>query len=191
MELGEQQAALQRARLGDARARGELLESFRPYVRCIARALRDRRLAARVEESDLVQDALLEAHRQFAGFRGSTVAELTAWLRQIVIRTTGHTLRRHCGTGKRDPGRERPAEALEALADPGSSPSAQAVRHEQAARLAEALARLPEDMQQVLLGRHLDGLPYAALAQALGRSEGAVRVLYIRALDRLRQECGE
>jgi RNA polymerase sigma-70 factor, ECF subfamily len=191
MELGEQQAALERARLGDARARGELLESFRPYVRFIVRALSDRRLAARVEDSDLVQDALLEAHRHFAGFRGRTVAELTAWLRQIVIRTTGHTLRSHCGTGKRDPGRERPAEALEALADPGSSPSAQAVRHEQAARLAEALARLPEDMQQVLLGRHLDGLPYAALAERLGRSEGAVRVLYVRALDRLRQECGE
>jgi RNA polymerase sigma-70 factor (ECF subfamily) len=57
--------------------------------------------------------------------------------------------------------------------------------------MAEALSRLPEDMQQVLLGRHLDGASYGVLAERLGRSEGAVRVLYTRALRRLREECAE
>ena len=70
---------------------------------------------------------------------------------------------------------------------PAESPSDQAVRHEEAAALAEALSRLPDDMQQALLGRHLDGLSHAELARTLGRSETAVRMLYLRALRRLRE----
>jgi RNA polymerase sigma-70 factor (ECF subfamily) len=53
--------------------------------------------------------------------------------------------------------------------------------------MARTIAGLPDDMQQVLLGRHLDGLSYAVLAERLGRSEGAVRVLYTRALRRVRE----
>jgi RNA polymerase sigma-70 factor (ECF subfamily) len=191
MNAREQQAALERACLGDLPARGQLLESFRPYLRYLARALGGERLPARCDVSDVVQDALLGAHRDFARFRGTTVAELTAWLRCILVRTAGHSVR-HAAAAKRAAGREQPADDLaERAVDPGSSPSDRAVRHEQAVRMAQALARLPDDMQQVLLGRHMDGLSYAELAGRLGRSEAAVRVLYSRALDRLRQECGE
>src|SRR5262249_42237232 len=95
MNGGEQQTALERARQGDTAALGPLLDSFRPYVRSLVRALGCRRLQARVDESDLLQDALLAAHRSFGQFRGGTVAELTAWLRQIVRRTVGHSLRDH------------------------------------------------------------------------------------------------
>ncbi len=49
MDARERQAALERARQGDKQACGELLESFRPYVRVIARALRDERLVSRIE----------------------------------------------------------------------------------------------------------------------------------------------
>jgi RNA polymerase sigma-70 factor (ECF subfamily) len=188
MDARQRQAALDQARRGDAQALGELLDSFRPYVRVTVHALRDGRLAGRVDDSDLIQDALLEAQRSFAAFRGTTVAELVVWLRRIVVRSTGRTLRSFAGTGKRDPGREQALEDLaEDPADPGSSPSARAIRHEQAVRMAEALACLPDDMQQVLLARHVDGLPYAAVAQRLGRTEGAVRMLYLRALRRLRE----
>jgi RNA polymerase sigma-70 factor (ECF subfamily) len=190
MNGGEQQTALEHARQGDTAALGALLDSFRPYVRYLVRALGCRRIQARVDESDLLQDALLAAHRGFGQFRGHTVAELTAWLRQIVRRTVGHSLRDHLESEARALGCEQAADGLaDQAADSGSSPSAQAIRHEEAARLAAALARLPEDMQQVLIGRHLDDLPYAALAQQLGRSEAAVRVLYTRALRRLREEC--
>jgi RNA polymerase sigma-70 factor (ECF subfamily) len=189
MNAGEQQTALAQARRGDSQALGQLLDSFRPYVRYLLRALGGERLRPRLDESDLIQDALLEAHRSFGDFRGGTVAELTAWLRRIVVRTAGHALRNHLDAGKRALDCERPAEDLDARADPGTSPSAQVERHEQAARVAEALARLPDDMQRVLLGRHMDGLSYADLAGQLGRTEAAVRVLYTRALRRLREEC--
>jgi RNA polymerase sigma-70 factor (ECF subfamily) len=74
---------------------------------------------------------------------------------------------------------------------PGSSPSAHAIRQEQAAQMAEALARLPEEMQQVLLLRHVDDLTHPEIAEQLGRSPAAIRMLYLRALRRLREACAE
>jgi RNA polymerase sigma-70 factor (ECF subfamily) len=192
MSPGEQQAALERARQGNTEALQTLLASFRPYVLVLTQALWIKRLQARLDHSDLAQDALLEAYRSFSAFRGTTVAELVAWLRALVLRTAGHTIRGHLETGKRDVTREQGGNGpLEWAADPGSSPSAQAIQHEQAARMAQTLARLPEDMQQVLLGRHMDSLSYADLARKLNRTEGAVRVLYTRALRRLRDELRE
>ena len=87
MDAGKRQDALARALAGDSQARGELLESFRPYLQVIARSFHDARLQARFDESDVVQDTLLAAHRAFESLRGRTVAELVAWLREIVIRS--------------------------------------------------------------------------------------------------------
>ncbi len=187
MDAGEQQAVLERARAGDARGLAELLESFRPYVRVLARSAWPGRVHGRLDESDLIQDALLEAHRSFPRFRGTTLAEFVAWLRQIVLHTSGRTLRGQTAP-RRDIAREQPLDLSNDVADPGSTPSVRAMRHEQAARLAQALARLPQDMQQVLLYRHVDGLGHAEIGRHLGRSEGAVRVLYLRALQRLRAQ---
>jgi RNA polymerase sigma-70 factor, ECF subfamily len=182
------QQALARSRSGDADALGELLESYRPYLRVIAHAMRDRRLQAQMDDSDLIQDALLEARRSFGSFRGATVAELTVWMRQVALRSCRRTLRRFGGADKRNPAREEAVKDLaEFAADSGSSPSAVAMRHEQAARMAETLARLPAEMQEVILARHVDGMAHGAIAKALGRSEGAVRMLYVRAIRRLRE----
>jgi RNA polymerase sigma-70 factor, ECF subfamily len=190
MDPRERLAALEAARRGDADALGRLLESFRPYVRMIVRALWDDRLNGGLDESDLMQDALLEAHRGFPAFRGQTPGELLAWLRRVVVRSAGHTLRSLAGTAKRDPARERPAD-LDRLAADEDDPGAQAARREEAVLLIDALGRLPEEVQQVLLGRHAEGLSHAELAARLGRSEGAVRMLYLRGLRRLRDLCGE
>jgi len=192
MTAAEQQDALERARQGNAQALGELLHSLRPYVRVLVHSVHRGQVRSRLDDSDLIQDALVEAQRSFARFEGTTVAELLAWLRPLILRTAGHSLRQHLGTGKRNLGLEQSGPGLvENLVDPASSPSSQAVRQEQVALLASRMARLPEDMQTVLLGRHLDDLSIAELAERLGRSEGAVRVLYTRALRRLREECRE
>ncbi len=191
MTRDERQLALEHARAGDSAALGSLLDSFRPYLAAIARARRAGLLQGKISESDLIQDALLDAHRNFADFRGSTVEEFAGWLRQIVVNATGHALRDHLDVAKRDAGREQPLAGLsEVVAADGTTPSGKAVRNERAAELAEAVARLPEDMQTVILGRHVDDMSYAEIAEKLGRTEGAVRVLYTRALRRLRDECG-
>jgi RNA polymerase sigma-70 factor (ECF subfamily) len=192
MDPLERPAALERARQGDQQALGDLLESFRPYVRALTRTLGRERVQSRLGASDLIQDALVVAHQSFAGFRGTTVAELTSWLRQIVLRSAGHTLRDHLGRAKRAANRELSADDLAAfLVDTGTSPSGQAIRHEQAAQLAQVLAEMPEDMQQVLLWRHVDGLAHADIAARLERTEEAARALYVRALRKLRDHWQE
>jgi RNA polymerase sigma-70 factor (ECF subfamily) len=183
----DRQAFLDRARQGDRQALGELLESYRPYVRALGKNLGHERLRARFGDSDLAQDVVLLAIRSFDSFRGSTVAELTGWLREIVHSSVGHKVRDHLGAGKRAAGREQAGAATIDLMDPGTSPSGKAVREEEAGELTEALAQLPEDMRQVLIWRHVDGLPHADIAERMGRSVLAVRALYTRALRQLRE----
>ncbi len=179
-------ALLSRARAGDTAALGELLDSFRPYVRAIVRGHNRGQLSRRVADSDLIQDALLAANRAFGRFAGSTVAELATWLRVIAARTVQHTVRAHVDAVRRSVGAEADVD-LGGVPDAGTSPSQRAIRHEESARLAQAVEQLPDDMRQVLLGRHAEQLPYAVLAERLGRSEEAVRALYTRCLRRLRE----
>ena len=188
MNIDRRQQLFDQARGGDTNALGSLFQEFQLYVRMLARAIEHRRLQGRLGESDLIQDALLEAHRGFPAFRGGTLAEFTAWLRQIVIGSVGRTLRTHLGTGKRNMSLEQRTQFIKPLIDPRSSPSQQAARHEEVAQIAALLEGLPEDMRQVLVGRHIDGLSHAELGAQLGRTEAAVRMVYLRALRRLRDE---
>jgi RNA polymerase sigma-70 factor, ECF subfamily len=188
MPPDDRQAQLDRARRGDSAALGDLLQAYRPYIRVIARATRQGCAPARLDDSDLIQDTLLLAHRAFGRFRGTTVAEFAGWLRQLTLRTVGHAVRAHLGTGKRDAAVEQPLADFDALPVPdGSSPDGRAVRHERAARVAAAIEQLPEEMRQVVLGRLLEIQPYSELAARMNKSEGALRVTYTRALRRLRE----
>jgi RNA polymerase sigma-70 factor (ECF subfamily) len=71
---------------------------------------------------------------------------------------------------------------------PGTSPSGQAVRHEREVLLAEVLARLPADYREVIVLRNLQGLDHEEVAKRMGRSSGAVRMLWVRALAQLKLE---
>src|SRR5262245_44425286 len=117
MTVLDQQATLDRARHGDAEAVGTLLESYRPYVYVLARGLYAKALQPRLDVADLVQDAMLEAHRAFSSFQGSNVADWVAWLRAVVLHTAGHSVRAHLGTDRRDPAREAPGADPDRLAD--------------------------------------------------------------------------
>lgn len=176
---------------GDAAAQGKLLQPFEPWLRLLARMQLDHRLRAKCDPSDLVQQTLLEACRGFAQFRGGTEAELAGWLRGILAHALAHTLRRFEGTQGRDLGRELDlsSQKLQALAvAPDTSPSDRAGRNEQELRLAEVLAKLPEDYREVLVLRHLEGLPHGEIAERMGRSAGAVRALWVRALAAMRDQ---
>src|SRR5262249_19130824 len=163
----------------------------------LARLQVSRRLGAKLDASDVAQQALLEAHRALPQFRGGTDAELTAWLRGILANVLAHEVRRYAGTQGRDVARELSLDAELAessrrlqnvLADAGPSPSEQAARHEQEVRLAEVLSRLPDDYREVIVLRNFEGLSHEEVAARMGRGVGAVRMLWVRALSRLRQE---
>ena len=178
-----------RARGGDQDALGSLLEEYREYLRVLARSRVGRDLQVRLDPSDLVQETLLEAHRDFQEFLGETEAELAVWLRRILVRNLADQLKHH-HSQKRDFHRERPLaelveQAHEALAAPLSTPSTHAVRREQAVLLAGVLAQLPEDYREVVTMRHVEGRSFEEVAAAMGRTSGAVRMLWMRALERL------
>ena len=171
------------------------LEAYRDYLHLLARLHLGARLRAKLDPSDVVQQALLKAHERREQFRGRTEAERAAWLRQILTTTLADTARRF-GAGRRDAGRERSLEAalqesssrLEAwLAADQSSPSQRAERQEQLLRLAQALARLPPDQRTALEMKHLQGLAVADIAERLGRGKRAVVGLLVRGLRKLRE----
>lgn len=175
---------------------GQLLGCYREYLRLLAGVEIGRRLQVKVDASDLVQETMLEAHKDFGHFRGKSEAELVAWLRQIMATVLCGLLRRYLGTQKRDirlernlqDGMERSSLLLgRGLVDPHSSPSQQAARREQGVLLADALAQLPEDYREALVLRHLQGLSFPEISRRMGRSQDSVEKLWVRGLSRLRQ----
>ncbi len=187
------------AREGGESAVGSLLESYRNYLRLLARLEIGRRLQGKVDPSDLVQETFLEAHRHFALFRGTDEPQFASWLRQILAAKVANLVRHYFGTQGRD---ARLEEELAVELDPSShkrgaelaasitSPSQQAVRREQAVLLADALNALPTDYREVIILRHLEGLTFPNVARRMERSQDSVEKLWLRALARLRQEMG-
>ena len=130
---------LQEARDGDAEVLGRALESCRDYLLLVAARGIDADLTAKGGASDLVQDTLLGACRDFGTFRGRSRDELLAWLRAILRNNLAVFRRRYRGTGKRRVALEVPLEVPSGGAPPAAlacdamTPGLQAARREQAA----------------------------------------------------------
>lgn len=196
---GEPEALLRQAQAGDTAAQGQLLELYRRYLTLLARVQIGQRLQGKVDAADVVQEAFLEAHRGFARFRGNSEGQLVVWLRQILAAKLADLFRRYLGTKGRDVRLEcEIAGALDQssvlldreLVAPGSSPSEQAARREQAVLLADALAQLPDDYREVLVLRHLEELTFPEVATRMGKSQDSVEKLWMRGLARLRKILG-
>jgi RNA polymerase sigma-70 factor (ECF subfamily) len=178
---------------------GRRLEAHRDYLTILARMQIGQRLQGKVDPTDVVQETYLHAVRDVAQFRGSSDKELAGWLRQILAARLADLVRRYCGTQGRDVRLEQTLQvALDhssqmldrGLVAPLSSPSQQAVRHEQATWLARALEQLPEDYREVLVLHHLEECAFSEVARRMGRSVEAVKKLWARALARLRRSVG-
>lgn len=190
---------LRLAKAGDGAALGRLLESYRAYLIVLARVQVGRRLQGKVDASDIVQEAFLGAHRDFAQFRGGTERELLGWLRGILASLLANLVRHYQGTKRRDIRLERQlaveleqsSHALDrGLVAQQSSPSQQAAQREQSVLLAEALARLPDELRELLILRHLEGLTFPEVAERMGRTVDSVKKQWPRALAALRRLMG-
>lgn len=171
------------------------LERYGDYLRLLARLQLSPRLQSKLDASDVVQQALLQAHEGRDQFRGQSEGEWLAWLRAILANALAAAVRRFSAES-RDLDRERSLEVdldqsssrLEGLlAADQSSPSERAGRTEELVRLAHAMACLPPDQRRVVELHHLKGLPVAEVAKIMDRTRPAVVGLLFRGLKRLRE----
>ncbi len=182
------------ARRGSRVALGQLLDAFRPHLLQAAQREIPADLQGKQGASDLVQDSLAEAVQDFPRFAGCTEAELIAWLRQILRNNLLTFIHSYRETGKRDVHREISLDGPESgglarrLSSDSTSPSGKVMKREEAEAMQQALQRLPEDYQRVILLHHRDGLPFPEVARLMGKTEAAVRRLWARAIQRWRQE---
>jgi RNA polymerase sigma-70 factor (ECF subfamily) len=187
---------LRQASQGDADARGRLLARHRSRLRKMVAWRLDRRLAARVDPSDIVQEVLAEADRKLERYLREPPLPFLPWLRQLAWEHLTTLHRRHVRAQKRSVRREEPgvlalpdesaAELAGRLVDSASSPTQHVVRQELRQRVRAALAQLPERDREVLVLRHLEELSVADTAAVLGINPGAAKVRHLRALQRLR-----
>src|SRR5437763_16131282 len=196
-EQPETQELLSQARAGRPEAVERLLTAHREPLRRMIGMRLDPALAARVDASDIVQEVLLEAHRRLDDYLRNPAMPFQLWLRHIAKDHVIDAHRRHRQAQRRSLDREQPLVPA-ALADHSSfelagqildqelTPATAAIRHELQRRLDAAVAELGEDDREVILLRHGDQLSNQEVAAALGLSEAAASMRYLRAVRRLR-----
>jgi RNA polymerase sigma-70 factor (ECF subfamily) len=188
-------ALLRQAADGDPGARDRLFARHLNRLRQLIAWRLDRRVAARVDPSDVVQEALADAAAKFSGYLRRRPLPFYPWLRQLALERLIGLHRRHVLAGKRSVTREEPPPPLNDQSAPelahrllaaGVCPVGDVLREEVRARVRAALARLDPRDREVLVLRHLEQLSVRDMAAALGVSEGAVKTRHVRALQRFR-----
>jgi RNA polymerase sigma-70 factor (ECF subfamily) len=195
---GELRQLLQRAAQGDSQSWGILLEQHRKRLRRMVAIRLDQRLQARIDASDVIQEAYLEASARLEKYLHNPTVPFFLWLRFLTGQKLLELHRHHLGAQVRDAGREialyrgtLPEASSAALAaqllgrDP--RPSEAAVRAERKIRLQEALNGMDPLDREVLALRHFEHLSNGEAAQVLGLQESAASKRYVRALQKLKE----
>jgi RNA polymerase sigma-70 factor (ECF subfamily) len=186
---------IERASRGDDLARQSLLAQHRDRLCRMVAVRMDRRLTARIDASDVVQDVLAVASREMSDYLRDRPMPFYPWLRKLAWERLIELQRQHLIARKRsvaresflDPGLsdESAAALAERLVSRGTSPSGRMIRQELRDRVRRALERLAPRDREVLILRYLEQLSPAEVAAALGISAGAVKTRQTRALVRL------
>jgi len=193
----ETQELLKEAQQGAPDTVDRLLARHREPLRRIIGLRLDRALAARLDASDIVQEVLLEASRRLNDYLRDPAMPFHLWLRHIAKDHMIDAHRRHRQAQRRAVDRERPIVPA-ALADRSSfelaaqffdhepTPASAAIRHELQRRLDSAIDQLDDDDHEIILMRHFEQLSNQEAAAALGLTEAAASMRYLRAVRRLR-----
>ena len=196
--LFDSQQILDQAKQGDEKAKGELLNRFRPYLNVIAQRMLDDRLQGRMDSADVVQTTYLEASRDFPQFRGESIESLLAWLANILRNNVATAHQEHLVTQKRSARKEvvlRVASEsggsslgmADLIPSEASSPSQRLMRDEAAVVLASCLDKIPETQREAIRMRYLEGMSLKSISDRTGKSEMAVAGLLKRGLRALRE----
>jgi RNA polymerase sigma-70 factor (ECF subfamily) len=192
---------LEQAARNDPLAVDRLLACHREPLRRMIAVRLDRGVGHREDASDVVQGVLLEVSRRLGDYLRNPSLPFQLWIRPIAQDRLIDVHRRHRLAIRRSVDRERPIVAnafldrssldlAVQLRDQGATPAAEAIRRELIERFQAALQDLGEDDREVLLLRHFEHLSNGETARALGVSEAAAGMRYLRALRRLRGMLG-
>ncbi len=192
---------IEQASRGDDAARQQLLGRHRDRLRRMVACHLDPRLSARIDPSDVVQEALAAAARELSDYLRERPLPFYPWLRRLAWERLVKLHRRHLHARRRSVTSEEPGalalpdssvvELARKLVASSTSPSEQLIRQELQERVRAALALLGERDREVLLMRYVEGLSTRETAASLGISEGAVKMRHLRALDALHRLLGE
>ncbi len=181
---------------GDVEAVWSLLEHHRERLRRMIALRLDSRLSARMDASDIVQEALADAARKLADYARDRPLPFYPWLHRLAAERLAQAHRRHCRAGARSVGREeaasfaRPDDSARLLADRfvanDTTPCHALIRDERCRQLHATLERLSPPDREILVMRYLEGLTFAEIADLSGIGEGAVKMRHLRALQRVR-----
>lgn len=192
------QDLLAEAKGGDADAVNRLLERHRDSLRRMIQLRLDQKIQRRIDVSDIVQDVLVEANRRLADYLAQPVIPYHLWLRQIAQDRIIDAHRRHRASAKRSVDRERPLavpaaddrstlELAAQLSGHELTPAAAAMQHEMAQLVEAAIAKLPDQDCEIIIMRHYEQLSNQEIALALGLSEPAASMRYLRAVRKLKE----
>jgi RNA polymerase sigma-70 factor (ECF subfamily) len=182
---------------GDSDSLNQLMRKYQSRLKQMIAMRMSPRLQARVDASDIVQDALLEAATRIDSYTSTLEVPFYPWLRQIAMQRMIDATRKHLAADVRDVGRERRfahqedvsvAHLVDRLVANASSPTQQVRREESKQRVHAALDALAEVDREVLVMRYLEQMPTTEIAVALNITERAVRKRHRKALDRLLEE---
>lgn len=193
----ETQQLLDLAQAGDAASRNQLLERHREALRRMVGLRMDQALHRRVDASDIVQDVLMEADARLADYLQAAKMPFHAWLRHLAKDRMIDVHRRHRGAARRSMDREQALPQADAAGesapdlanfavDRQMTPAAAATHHELEVRFKQALEKLDETEQEIVLMRHFEQMSNQQAAEALELSEPAASMRYLRAMRRLR-----
>jgi RNA polymerase sigma-70 factor (ECF subfamily) len=196
-QIATDDALLNRARAGDPAALGDLFARHRDRLRRMVDLRLDRRLQGRVDPSDVVQEAGLDAVQRFPDYLRDARVPVILWLRTVVGDRLSRLHRQHLGAQMRDAALEvsiyrdaLPAASSAALAaqllGKYTSPTEAAVRAERMLRVQEALNALDPIDREIISLRHFEGLSRSEAAAALAIAEPAAAKRYVRAMKRLK-----
>jgi RNA polymerase sigma-70 factor (ECF subfamily) len=188
---------LRRATAGDQQALAALFSRYRDRLRKMVRLRLDRRMAGRIDASDVLQDAYLDVARRFSEYAAAPTVPFYLWLRALAGQRLVDLHRRHLGAQMRDAGQEvslhrgaLPAASSASLAQQLlaglTSPTQAAIRAEMQLRLQEALNSMDPIDREVVVLRHFEELSNVEAAEVLGIETSAASKRYIRAIRRLK-----
>jgi RNA polymerase sigma-70 factor (ECF subfamily) len=188
---------LRRAKAGESAALGTLFAHYRDRLRKMVRLRLDRRLAGRLDASDVLQDAYLDVARRLPEYAANPAVPFYVWLRELTGQRLIDLHRHHLGTKMRDPRQEvslyrgalpqaSSASLAQQLLAGLTSPTQAAVRAEMQLKLQEALNGMDAIDREVVVLRHFEELNNIETAAVLGIEPAAASKRYLRAIRRLK-----